>query len=72
MVKRYNGVDLTILGKECKKFRKANGWKQADIARDLNISRELVSGFECGRSNNLLIFSWYLDRGFDYGENVSR
>lgn len=68
----HNGkrIDLIKLGEECKTFRKAGGWSQWDVARDLGISRELVSGFECGRSKNLNILLWYIDRGFNYGEVV--
>lgn len=64
---KYNGVDLSTLGIACKEFRKNGGWTQTDVANDLGLSRELISGFECGRSKNLYILSWYLDRGFDYG-----
>lgn len=66
----YNGIDLCKLGIECKKFRKAGGWTQTDVAKDLGLSRELISGFECGRSKNLYILAWYLDRGFEYGETI--
>lgn len=61
----YNGIDLCKLGASCKEFRKEGGWTQSEVANDLNISRELVSGFECGRSKNLYILSWYIDRGFE-------
>lgn len=62
----FNGVDLSKLGIECKKFRQEMGYTQTDVAKDLDLSRELISGFECGRSKNLYILSWYIDRGFDY------
>lgn len=65
---KYNGVDLSVLGLACKEFRKAEGYTQTDVANDLGLSRELISGFECGRSKNLHILSWYLDRGFEYGK----
>ena len=63
-------MDLKKLGRECKEFRKSRGWTQQDVADFLGISREIVSGFECGRSRNLTILWWYVDRGFRYGESV--
>jgi len=60
-------MDLKQLGKECKEFRKAHGWTQQKVADDLGVSREIVSGFECGRSKNLQLLFWYVDRGYRYG-----
>lgn len=60
---------LKELGQECKEFRKTIGKTQTDVSRDTGISREVVSDFENGRSQNLRIFLWYIDRGFGYGKN---
>ena len=63
-------LDLKELGRKCKEFRQAHGWTQQDVADGLGISREIVSGFECGRSRNLKILFWYIDRGLKVNEAV--
>lgn len=57
---------LKILGDECKRFRIREGYTQSDVAKATGFSRERISAFECGRSRNLIIFSWYVGKGFKY------
>ena len=52
------------LGKVCKEYRESMGVLQSDVARDTGYSKETVSAFECGRTNNAIIFAWYVSHGF--------
>ena len=51
--------------KRMKRFRKWLGYKQIDVAKELGYSLENVSKFECGKNNNLKIYLWYIDKGYD-------
>lgn len=59
-------MDLKRLGASCKAYRKELGLTQTEVAKEIGVSREWVSGFENGRSKNLHILAWYIDRGFKY------
>ena len=51
--------------KALKKFRQSLGYKQIDVANELGYSLENISKFENGKNNNLKIYLWYIEKGFD-------
>lgn len=53
------------IGKACQAFRISIGKKQSDVASDLGFSGENISAFENGRNHNMMIFLWYIEKGFD-------
>lgn len=52
------------LGQVCKEYRESMGYLQSDVAIATGYSKETVSAFECGRTNNAKIFAWYVGHGF--------
>ena len=52
------------LGQVCKEYRESMGYLQSDVAIATGYSKETVSAFECGRTNNAKIFAWYVVHGF--------
>ena len=52
------------LGQVCKEYRESMGYLQSDVAVATGYSKETVSAFVCGRTNNEKIFAWYVANGF--------
>ena len=55
--------NLRKLGFICANFRKDICKYQRDVAFDCNVSVETVCAFEHGRTNNAMVFLWYVDHG---------
>lgn len=51
--------------KRLKKFRQSIGYKQIDVANELGYSLENISKFENGKNNNLKIYLWYVEKGYN-------
>lgn len=62
------GITRNYIGAMCSNFRRyILHESQTTIAKDCNVSRELVSKFENGENANAIIFMWYIKRGlFDW------
>lgn len=57
---------LRRLGWQCQKYRIERGYTQKDVAADVGMHPSAISRFENGRANTLIIYQWYLDKGFTY------
>lgn len=57
---------LFKIGQQCQKYREYLGVTQKEVADEIDYSVEAISAFENGRTNNLIIFMWYYDNGFDF------
>ena len=57
-------LNLKYIGQKCQIYRQSMGYRQCEVARDTGYSIENISAFENGRNDNLIIFLWYLDKGF--------
>lgn len=69
-MKNKNTVLLTV-GQMCKRLRENQGIKQSQVARETGYSEQNISSFETGRTNNMIILLWYVDRGlFDMGNRL--
>ena len=69
-MKNKNTVLLTV-GQMCKRLRENQGIKQSQVARETGYSEQNISSFETGRTNNMIILLWYVDRGlFDMGNRM--
>lgn len=69
-MKDRNKVLLTV-GQMCKRLRENQGIKQSQVARETGYSEQNISSFETGRTNNMIILLWYVDRGlFDMGNRL--
>ena len=61
---------LMLIGEMCKEHREDIGIKQSQVAETVGYSEQNISSFETGRTNNLLIFLYYINNGvLDYVEN---
>ena len=60
-----NIIKLINIGSICRDFRIHLGYQQYHVASAIGCSKELVSAFECGRDNNAVIFSWYIENGLE-------
>lgn len=47
----------------CKEYRIYIGLTQSDVARDTGYSEQNISSFETGRTNNMILLLWYIDKG---------
>lgn len=54
---------LILIGEMCKEHRENIGMKQSQIAEHVGYSEQNISSFETGRTNNLLIFLYYIMTG---------
>ena len=62
---------LHTIGTMCKQHRERLGEKQCRVAEDTGYSEQNVSSFETGRTNNMILLLWYIDRGvFDMGNRL--
>ena len=61
-MKDRNKILLTV-GQMCKRLRENQGVKQSQVARETGYSEQNISSFETGRTNNMIILLWYVDRG---------
>ena len=69
-MKNRNAILLTV-GQMCKRLRENQGIKQSQVAKETGYSEQNISSFETGRTNNMLILLWYVDRGlFDMGNRL--
>ena len=69
-MKDRNMILLTV-GQMCKRLRENQGVKQSQVARETGYSEQNISSFETGRTNNMIILLWYVDRGlFDMGNRL--
>ena len=57
-------MELKELGAKCANWRLEAGYTQQHIADKLGMSKESISAFEHGRTNNAMILSWYIEHGF--------
>lgn len=53
------------LGNLCKRWRIMNNYELSVVASDTGYTAENIIKFEQGKNNNLKIFLWYLEHGFD-------
>lgn len=60
-MKRKNA--LLLIGEMCKEHRENMGMKQSQVAERVGYSEQNISSFETGRTNNLLIFLYYVSTG---------
>ena len=60
---KRNEKILKRIGSVCQKHREHIGATQYDVAKDVGYSPLTISSFETGRTNNLIIFLWYLTHG---------
>lgn len=61
---KYSRFTALNVGRTCKFFRDMRlGKTQADVAREVGVSREIINKFECGRFVNYKILFWYIDKG---------
>lgn len=51
------------VGSMCKEYRSYIGASQSDVARDTGYSEQNISSFETGRTNNMIIMLWYVNKG---------
>ena len=54
---------LLLIGEMCKEHRENIGMKQSQVAESVGYSEQNISSFETGRTNNLLIFLYYISIG---------
>lgn len=54
---------LMLMGEMCKRYRENVGITQAQVAEETGYSEQNISSFETGRTNNMLIFLYYVNRG---------
>ena len=54
---------LLCIGQACKAYREDLGIKQSQVAKETGYSEQNISSFENGRTNNMIIFLWYLHQG---------
>lgn len=56
---------LQIIGTSCKAWRLTMDYKLTQVAEETGYTPASITFFECGASNNLAIFAWYLAHGFN-------
>lgn len=56
--------------KRCAEFRKQLGYTQKQVADELCYSVMNISKFENGKSRNLEILLWYLEKGMDLDDYI--
>ena len=62
---------LLTVGQMCKRYRENHGITQKHVAEKTGYSEQNISSFETGRTNNLVLFLWYLDNGLmDMGNRI--
>lgn len=49
---------------DCRKWRVEHGYRQKDVAVDTGYTHQYISRFERGLANNMLIYQWYIERGY--------
>lgn len=59
-----SGRDVNI-GYLCKRWRIGNEYNLSQVAEDTNYSQDNIIKFEQGKNNNLNIFLWYVEHGFE-------
>lgn len=57
---------LYAAGIECRKAREAEGVSQAEVAKELGMTKQNISLFELGKISNLKIYMYYKER-FSHG-----
>lgn len=57
---------LMLIGEMCKRHREKYGIKQSQVAEEVGYSEQNISSFETGRTNNLLIFLFYINNNLLY------
>ena len=57
------------VGNMCKQHREKLGVKQSQVAEETGYSEQNISSFETGRTNNMIIFLWYINNGVIDDEN---
>lgn len=50
--------------RDCRKWRVEHGYRQKDVAMDTGYTPQYISRFERGLANNMLIYRWYIERGY--------
>lgn len=61
---------LRRLGRSCAIWRRKQGISLKQIAQETRYSTGNVYHFEQGINDNVIIFSWYLEKGFDIDKDV--
>ena len=54
---------MLLLAEMCKATRENLGIKQTQVAIETGYSEQNISSFENGRTNNMIIFLWYIQHG---------
>ena len=65
---RKEKLKITV-GNMCKQHREKLGVKQSQVATETGYSEQNISSFETGRTNNMIIFLWYVNKGLLNGGN---
>ena len=55
--------NMKIVGAACRACRIRLNMTQKAVAEKIGVSKELISAFENGRTNNAVILLWYLEHG---------
>lgn len=53
------------IGKSCKTWRTTMDYKLTQVSEETGFSIPTVSSFEHGTNDNMLIFMWYIEHGFN-------
>lgn len=57
-------VDLQVIGEKAKIYRIKNlKIEQSQVAKDLQVSQNLISMFEMGKTDSAYILAYYVERG---------
>lgn len=57
-------IDMLELAYRCKQYREFLGVTQEQVAKEVGMSRQVISDFERGENNSALVLTWYILQGF--------
>lgn len=53
------------IGKSCRIWRNTMDYKLSQVSEETGFSIPTISAFEHGTNDNMLIFMWYIEHGFN-------
>ena len=62
-------IKQTWIGKSCRLWRETMDYKLAQISEETGFSVPTISQFEHGLNDNVLIFMWYIEHGFNVDQD---
>lgn len=65
LIRGWIMFSLIDMGKECKRLRRSKHITQMQLSKIIGYGDKTISAFECGRCNNIIILSWYIQNGLD-------